>query len=164
MSGSFGALRTTVPHYTLTPMNQAQHTLLVVGGASLDRLDGAEQLVAGGAGMYTAMAAARSGIEVSLYAPRPQPVPAALHSVAEAVTWLGPVVTPDELAHFEINHDGGRADYVTARFGAEATLSPDGLPGDLSNYDCVHLIPLGDLRRQHAFLRACRGRIRHIIL
>jgi len=39
--------------------------ILIIGGASLDTLDGANHLVAGGAGMYTAMAARRSGADGS---------------------------------------------------------------------------------------------------
>ncbi len=67
-------------------------------------------------------------------------------------------MAPDELAHFEITYRDGGTTYVTANFGAEASLSPDDLPGDLSAYDCVHLIPLGDIARQRQFLRACRDR------
>jgi hypothetical protein len=51
--------------------------LLVIGGASSDILHFAGQTAAsaGGAGMYTAMAAHRSGIQVSLFAPCPSPIP-----------------------------------------------------------------------------------------
>jgi len=132
--------------------------ILVVGGASLDRLDGRKEIVAGGAGMYTAMAAYRSGAEVTQYAPRPEPMPDALREVATRLHWLGPSIAPEDLARFEINHHDGCTTYVEAFFGAEDSLSPAGLPDDLSSFDCVHLVPLGDIRRQRDFLLACRAR------
>jgi len=141
----------------------AEVRILIVGGASLDRLDGREQIVAGGAGMYTAMAAHRSGAAVTLYAPHPQPMPEALRPVAASVTWLGPSIPPTELARFEISYRKGTTTYDNAFFGAEDSLSPAGLPDDLSGFDCVHLVPLGDIRRQHAFMLACRERGAHRI-
>lgn len=132
--------------------------ILVVGGASLDRLDGRKEVVAGGAGMYTAMAAHRSGAEVTLYAPRPEPMPEALREVAARLRWLGPSTAPEDLARFDIRHHNNRTVYVEAFFGAEESLSPAGLPDDLSGFDVVHLIPLGDIRRQRDFLLACRAR------
>ncbi len=136
----------------------ADTRILIVGGASLDTLEGADGRVAGGAGMYTAMAAHRSGTAVTLFAPRPEPMPDELSAVAERVTWLGPRISRDELAHFEIRYRGLSTTYVRAFFGAEETLAPDTLPADLSHFDCVHLVPLGDIGRQHAFLAACRDR------
>jgi ribokinase len=132
--------------------------ILIIGGASLDTLDGADDLVAGGAGMYTAMASQHCGASVTLYAPCPDPVPEALHAVAERVTWLGPSVSQESLPRFEISYRDGHATYVSSSFGAEDSLSPDGLPADLSAFQYVHLVPLGDLGRQLAFLRACRQR------
>ncbi|MGI9199556.1 MAG: carbohydrate kinase family protein [Woeseiaceae bacterium] len=132
--------------------------ILVIGGASLDRLADAEDLVPGGAGMYTAMSAHRSGAAVTLYAPRPAPVPEPLLPINERLTWLGPQITPDELAHFEIHYQDGRADYVKAEFGTEDTMSVDELPANLTSFDYVHLIPLGDHRQQLSVLRACRQR------
>jgi ribokinase len=132
--------------------------ILIIGGASLDTLDGADALVAGGAGMYTALASRRVGADVTLFAPRPDPVPEALRPVAERLTWLGPIVAREELAHFEISYRGGQTTYVRADFGAEASLSPHELPADLSEFDCVHLVPLGNLGRQYEFLQACRER------
>jgi len=113
--------------------------------------------------MYTAMAAHRSGAAVTLYAPHPRPMPEALRSVAASVTWLGPSIEPTELAHFEISYRNGTTTYDNAFFGAEDSLSPAGLPDDLSGFDCVHLVPLGDIRRQHAFMLACRERGAHRI-
>jgi ribokinase len=132
--------------------------ILIIGGASLDTLDGSDALVAGGAGMYTALASRRTGADVTLFAPRPDPMPEALRPVAERLTWLGPRVSREDLAHFEISYRDGRTTYVHADFGAETTLSPHDLPDDLSGFNCVHLVPLGDLCRQYAFLLACRER------
>ncbi len=132
--------------------------ILIIGGASLDTLDGADHLLAGGAGLYTAMASHRSGAAVTLYAPRPDPMPPALQYVADSLEWLGPTVTAEDLPHFEIAYEDSRTTYVQASFGAEESLSPEKLPSDLSVFDCVHLIPLGNLRQQHAFMIACRER------
>ena len=132
--------------------------ILVIGGASLDRLEHADDLVPGGAGMYTAMSAHRCGADVTLYAPCPAPVPEPLLPINERLTWLGPQIAPDELAHFEIHYDDGRADYVKAEFGTEDTMSVDELPADLTSFDYVHLIPLGDHRQQLSILQTCRQR------
>lgn len=135
--------------------------LLVVGGASYDVIHLEDQTVscAGGGGTYTAMSARRCGVGVTLFAPRPEPCPEYLVPVAgRLVDWLGPAVTPDQLAHFEISHRGGETDYLQSSFGAEADLSPMLLPDDLSQYDLIHLIPLGDAGRQLAFIEACRQR------
>ncbi|MBV5323100.1 MAG: hypothetical protein JZU60_04610, partial [Ilumatobacteraceae bacterium] len=135
--------------------------LLIIGGASSDILHLNHKIVpsAGGAGMYTAMAAHRSGAQISLFAPCPNPVPEILQPVAERLhAWLGPVVAPDQLPHFEISYQGGKTEYIKSLFGAESILTPAMLPNDLSNYDCVHVIPLGDAQRQLSFISACRER------
>jgi len=132
--------------------------ILIIGGASLDTLEGADDLVPGGAGMYTAMSAYRSGADVTLYAPRPVPMPDELLAVNNSLTWLGPAIAQADLAHFEIRYDDGRADYVVSRFGTEDSLSTDELPDDLSAFDYIHIIPLGDIRHQLKILRACRER------
>lgn len=132
--------------------------ILVVGGASLDTLECADGKVAGGAGMYTAMAAWQSGAAVTLYAPRPEPMPGPLQTVAAKLDWLGPTIGLPELARFEISYSGTATTYVNAHFGAELSLSDDLLPEDLSAYDAVHLVPLGNIARQRALLAACRNR------
>ena len=135
--------------------------VLVIGSPSLDILHfaGQTQASAGGAGMYTAMAARRSGAQVSIFSPCPQPVPAVLQPVAARLqAWLGPRVAPTELPRFEISHQGDEATYLTFFIGAEADLMPDMLPDDLSPYDGIHIIPLGDAHRQNSFLQACRQR------
>ena len=135
--------------------------LLVIGSPSLDRLhfEGKSVDSAGGAGMYTAMAARRSGAQVSLFAPRPHPMPAPLQPVADRLhAWLGPIVAPSAMPHFEIGHDGDKATYIDFCMGAESDLQTSMLPLDLSTYDAVHIIPLGEAKKQQVFLHACRVR------
>ena len=136
----------------------AEVRILVIGGASLDTLTSVDHLVAGGAGMYTAMASKRSGASVALFAPRPEPMPDTLQHVADQLEWSGPSVAATDLPHFEITYKDGKANYVRSHFGAEDSLSPSDLPADLSGFDCVHLVPLGNLRQQHEFMLACRER------
>jgi sugar/nucleoside kinase (ribokinase family) len=132
--------------------------ILVVGGASLDTLHfaGQTQESIGGAGIYTALAAHRCGVEVTIFAPKPDPVPAALRPVFERLTWQGPLVRPAELPRFEYAYEGEGTSVLQAFFGAETRLAPDMLPPDLSPYDVVHVIPLGSSSRQLSFLQACR--------
>ena len=71
--------------------------VLVVGGASLDRLyfGGRSERSAGGAGMYTAAAAHRVGAQVAMFAPLPHPIPGPLQAVAKRLIWFGP-----QMGHF----------------------------------------------------------------
>lgn len=137
-------------------------SLLIIGGTSTDILHLDSQTVpsAGGAGMYTAMAAHRCKTHVSLFAPKPNPIPDVLQPIAERLTeWLGPIVDPEDgLPHFEISQRGGKTEYLKATFGAESTLTPEMLPNDLSKYDCIHVVPLGDAQKQLDFITACRAR------
>ena len=135
--------------------------VLVVGGASLDRLHfcGRSESSAGGAGMYTAAAAHRAGARVAMFAPLPRPMPAQLQPAAERLNWFGPHVSPERLPHFEITHHGaGVATLDRAKWGAEAELNPAGLPADLSSCALVHLAALSSARRQLQFLNSCRQR------
>ncbi|MGB2910679.1 MAG: PfkB family carbohydrate kinase [Anaerolineales bacterium] len=135
--------------------------LLVIGGASSDVLHLEDRTVtcAGGAGMYTAMAARRCGAQTALFGPRPDPCPEPLKPVAGHLTeWLGTVVSPEELPQFEISYRGGKTEYLKASLDAEKTLSPTLLPADLSKYDLVHVTPLGDALKQLSFIQACRQR------
>jgi hypothetical protein len=135
--------------------------LLIIGGASSDILHLRSKTVpsAGGAGMYTAMAANRCGAQVSLFSPRPDPIPEILQPIAERLhNWLGPIVPQDQLPHFEISYREGKTEYIKALFGAESILTPDMLPANLSMYDCVHVIPLGSAQKQLTFIQACRER------
>lgn len=133
--------------------------LLVAGGASLDtlHLDGETHASAGGAGMYTAMAAVRCGVEASMFAPRPEPLPEVLCEVNKRLTsWIGPVVKPEELPHFEIEHRGDKAHYLNTFTGAESRLDPLKLPSDIAGYALVHFTPLGDSDLQLKFIEASR--------
>lgn len=134
--------------------------ILVIGGASLDTLHIGKEIVssAGGAGLYTGLAAQRCGAQVTLFSPRPQPLPELLQGPAQRFTWLGPSVPPNELPHFEIAYQNGRTHYRNATFGAETRLTPAELPDNLAAYDIIHIVPLGSASRQLAFLQACRQR------
>ena len=150
-------LRASVPLW----QNDVQHSILVIGSASLDVLHFSGQTAssAGGAGMYTAAAAHRLGASATMFAPCPSPVPAPLQPVVERIQWIGPVVAPDELPRFEIEHQpGGATRLLNAFWGAEARLSPDDLPDNLSLYGLIHIAAIKTARRQLDFLRACRQR------
>ncbi len=141
--------------------------ILVIGGVTLDRLHFAGEMpnagetatAAGGAGMYTALAARRAGGNVTLFAPRPDPLPERLSPIAAALPWLGPRIPPGELPRLEIVHYGrGRAALRRAFWGAQARMTPSMLPDDLSQFDLVHIAALGTAQRQLDFARACRAR------
>jgi sugar/nucleoside kinase (ribokinase family) len=135
--------------------------LLVIGGASLDVLHLKDRTVtsAGGAGMYTAMAARRCGAQVAMFSSRPDPCPEFLKPVAEYLTeWLGPVISPALIPQFEISYRGEKTEYLKASLEAEKMLIPTMLPADLSKYDLVHVIPLENAVRQLSFVQACRQR------
>ncbi len=134
--------------------------ILIIGGTSFDTLHffGQTHHSPGGAGMYTALAARRCGAEAGIFGPRPHPMPASLQPVADRLSWLGPQVTLDEIPRMEIEHDENGTTYLNVYPGAEATLDPAQLPADLSSYHAVHVISLGSISRQLAFLQACRQR------
>jgi hypothetical protein len=115
--------------------------LLVIGGASLDTLHVAGKATpsAGGSGMYTAAAAHRAGGRVTMFGPRPSPMPNLLQPFAQTVPWLGPSVTPEELPRFEIAYVDGQSVFLKLFIGAEEILSPADLPADLADYRYVHL-------------------------
>ncbi|HEY9152915.1 MAG TPA: PfkB family carbohydrate kinase [Anaerolineales bacterium] len=135
--------------------------LLVIGGASIDVLHLKDRIVtcAGGAGMYTAMAARRCGVQAAMFSPRPDPCPEDLKPVAANLTeWLGPVISPAQVPQFEISYRQGKTEYLKVALEAEQKLSPEMLLPDLSIYDLVHVIPLEDAARQLAFIQACKQR------
>jgi hypothetical protein len=135
--------------------------LLIIGGPSIDTLHFNHQtaISAGGAGLYTALAARRSGCQVSMYSPKPSQTPDPLKPLARRLeAWLGPIVALDDLPHFEIAHDGDKATYLEFFVGEEAHLDPAGLPQDLSIYDGVHITAIGDVQQQLKFAGACRER------
>ena len=133
--------------------------ILVIGGASLDvlHLSGQTVTAAGGAALYTAAAAWRAGAAVTLLAPRPDPMPELLQPAATRFPWIGPIIDPEQLPRLEIAHyGGGKAALLSARWGAEALLTPADLPDDLSGYRFIHIAALRSAQRQVDFLRGCR--------
>ncbi len=133
--------------------------LLVVGGASLDTLHLQNRTYhsAGGAGMYTSMAAIRCGVSTSMFAPKPEPMPDELKEIEKRLDrWFGPAVKPADLPHFEIEHCGEKAHYLHTSIGAESLLRIYQLPADLGKFDCIHFTPLGDSDLQFQFIHACR--------
>ncbi|HZY43964.1 MAG TPA: carbohydrate kinase family protein [Anaerolineae bacterium] len=136
--------------------------VLVIGGASLDTLHlatGQTVSAAGGAGLYTALGAARSGAQAGMFAPRPDPMPIELQPAADRLTWIGPSISPDQLPHFEIAHYGqGRAELVNATWGGEMLLTPEMLPDDLLGARFVHVAALRNTDRQFNFAKACKAK------
>ncbi len=137
---------------------------MVIGGASLDTLHfgGRTERSAGGAGLYTALAAQRAGIDVTMIGPRPDPMPPELAEAAQRVEWRGKVVSPERLPSFDIAHlGGGRTEMRGAVWRAESELGLDGLPTDLPS-GWVYCIPLTDPRRQLQFVRHFKARGRSV--
>ncbi|HEY4689611.1 MAG TPA: PfkB family carbohydrate kinase [Anaerolineae bacterium] len=135
--------------------------MLVIGSASLDVLHLGEQTVhsAGGAGLYTALAARCAGARAGLLAPRPDPMPELLRPAAGRIEWFGPIVAPGEISRLEIaHHGGGRATLIDAAWGAVTSLAPDMLPPDLPAASIMHIAALPTADQQMAFLQACRER------
>ncbi len=131
--------------------------VFVIGTASLDILHvaGRTAHTMGGAGLYTALAAQRCGATVDLYAPRPDPMPAALQPVARRVRWSGPSIAPAALPRLEIaQHGAGRATLLTASWGAEPQLTPALLPAAVHQARVVHIAALSTAQRQLDFVGA----------
>jgi sugar/nucleoside kinase (ribokinase family) len=136
--------------------------LLVIGGASLDvlHLTGGQTVsTAGGAGLYTALAAHSAGVRAGMFAPRAEPMPPQLQPAADRLSWFGPTCSADDLPHFEIAHYGaGRAALVNAVWGSEISLTPDMLPGDLLGARIVHVAALRNTDRQFGFAQTCQSK------
>ena len=110
----------------------------------------------GGAGLYTALAAARAGADVTMVGPRPDPIPPELVAVPERLEWLGPPVDVEGLPRFEIAHtDDGRTEMRDVQWRAEAALTADHLPADRS-FDLAYVIPLARPTRQVELLEHLR--------
>lgn len=143
-------------------MSSTQVNVFVIGTASLDVLrlaDGRVVEAAGGAGLYTALAAHRAGAVTGLLAPRPEPLPALLQPVAARLHWLGPVVAPEALPRLEIqHHGGGKATLLAADWGAESSLLPAELPLAVAEARFVHIAALSTAQRQVDFLEELRQR------
>lgn len=141
-------------------LTQMTH-LLIIGGPSLDRLhfkNRSENSI-GGAGLYTALAAHRSGCRVSMFSPIPNQIPESLLPLANRLeNWFGPRVLLDEIPRFEILHRDEKTTYLEFYSGAEAWMDPEGLPKDLTGFDVVHITALGQAQHQHRFIKACLER------
>lgn len=132
-------------------------TIFVIGTASLDTLHFAGQTAqaAGGAGLYTALAAHCSNASAGLFAPRPNPLPEALRTTDERLQWHGPQITPESLSRLEIeHHGGGRATLLDASWGAEAELLPTLMPTALYRAQFIHIAALSSAQRQLDFAQA----------
>ena len=95
--------------------------LLVIGGVSIDTLHLKDRSVtsAGGAGMYTAMAARRSGARVAIFSYHPDPCPSLLQPVSARLDdCIGPLVPPQQLPRFEISYRHGKTEYLNLFLGA----------------------------------------------
>jgi len=135
--------------------------ILVVGCASLDTIhvekNGSRTTfeTIGGAGLYTALAA-RMSIRVTLYAPKPNPMPKALALIEQLLDWQGPSCTPEAIPRLEIvHHGGGKATLLNASWGAESMLTPHQLPA-LDKTSIVHIAALSSARSQYEFMLRCR--------
>lgn len=139
----------------------SQYDLAIIGGASLDTLllDDQPHPSIGGAGLYTALAARWAGARPLMYAPRPDPMPAALAPAAARIGWAGPEVAPEALPRFTINHHAGGADAIVgAVWGAEAELEPAALPREAREAPLLYCGPLADPALQLAFVDGARAR------
>ncbi len=146
-------------------MHTSKPRIAIVGGASVDILHFRGQTVRsiGGAGLYTALAAHRAGAQVTMFAPRPEPLPPAFAPVVERIAWVGPRVPVEDLPSFEIAHyGGGRSAMLHARWGAEADLSPSHLPPEGIPGEIVHVVPFHEPARQLAFLRHFKAQGRRV--
>ena len=132
--------------------------ILVVGCVSFDtvhlELTGRTIKTIGGAGLYTALAAAKVGAEVTLFALKPEPMPDLLKPVEAALTWVGPQVTLEQMPTLEIVHHGeDRATLLNASWGAESLLLPEALRELInSHFDITHIAALSSPARQLDFL------------
>jgi sugar/nucleoside kinase (ribokinase family) len=136
-------------------------SILVIGTVSQDtlRLPSGVVNTIGGAGLYTALAAATAGADATLFAPRPAPLPTAFAAAAERLSWIGPVIAPGALPRLDIEHHGnGKATLRGASWGAESELLPSALPNALDAFDWVHIAALSSAARQRLFFDACRAR------
>ncbi len=137
------------------PLSVCGPRLLVVGSPSIDLLHfgGRSERSAGGAGLYTALAAQRAGAHVTVIAPRPDPMPPELVIAAASLDWVGPTVEPDRLPHFEIEYlPSGETVYHRAVQGSEGDVRFEHLP-PLERGALAYVVPLIDPELQLAFAR-----------
>lgn len=156
--------------------------ILVVGCVSFDtiHLENDRKATAtfhttGGAGLYTALAAAyicaslqsqhlrmvKPGFSksVCLLAPRPEQLPDSLTFIEDWLDWIGPVVPLEAMPTLEIVHHGeSRATLLGASWGAESLLRPDNsaVPA-LDSYSCAHVAALSSAGHQLSWSRHLRN-------
>ena len=141
------------------PAHAAPAHIVVIGTASLDTLhlaSGTAHTI-GGAGLYTALAARAAGATAGLFAPVPEPMPAALQPIAEYLQWYGPTIAPADLPRLEIAHHGnGQATLLDASWGAETSLVPAQLPVTARDASVMHIAALSTAQRQWDFVQILR--------
>lgn len=135
--------------------------ILIVGCASVDTLhlesNGRRKtfMTVGGAGLYTALAAAGAGANVTIFAPRPEPMQDRFLILEKATRWIGPVAKPAQMPELEIvHHGGGKATLLQAAWGAERLLHPKELNDSIDQalpFDIVHIAALSSASRQLEF-------------
>lgn len=108
----------------------------------------------GGAALYTALAAAKVGAEVTLFAPKPQPMPDLLKPVEAALDWQGPSISIEQMPSLEIVHHGhDRATLLNASWGAENLLQPEAMRELVeTHFDITHIAALSSPARQLEFM------------
>ncbi|MCO4763013.1 MAG: hypothetical protein KC502_15965 [Myxococcales bacterium] len=136
--------------------------IVVVGGASVDRIraDGEPRTIAGGAALYTALAARRAGGNARFFGFRPDPLPEIFSQAAQLVPWVGPACEKQDLPHFEIVYeDDGNARLVSADWGTEETLDPSMLDDSvLEGCALVHIAAIHAPELQMRFVQNIRSR------
>ncbi len=134
--------------------------IFIIGSPSLDQLTlkGRTHHSVGGAGLYTALAAVQSGAHVTLFAPKPNPLPPEFEFIEKYIHWIGPEILPENVPRFHIQHGKKETKYTQAFFGAEETLSPKELPHDLSHFSLIHCVPLGNAKTQLRFIESIKKR------
>ncbi|MFC1656751.1 carbohydrate kinase family protein [Patescibacteria group bacterium] len=133
--------------------------LLVIGTVSIDTLHfaGKTAIVPGGAGLYTALAAAKAGANVTLFAPLPNPIPEVLNPISKSIKWIGPIISTEELPRLEIAHYGhGIAKLLNASWAGTSKLTTANIPLDISKFNYIHIAALETAQRQLDFLWTCR--------
>ena len=137
--------------------------IAVIGTASIDVIhsesDGARKTfhTIGGAGLYTALAAAAAGARVTLLAPLPDRLSERFTKVADMLNWKGPQAREVDMPRLEIIHHGnGKATLLNAAWGAESTLTPNEISGSLEEFDVVHIAALSSAEKQRKFFEKLR--------
>ena len=140
--------------------HSSQH-ILVIGGASVDRIRAAERprTTPGGAGLYTAIAARQAGADARFFGFRPDPLPELFAESAALVPWHGPACRLEDVPHFEIVYEGdGNARLVSATWGTEETMHPGLLDDSLLDASIIHIAAIHAPELQMRFVEDLRAR------